>query len=133
MTIDVRKQSEKDMARFKIAKRHVCSRQERPPPRVSAIDLDSLELLESMLLHGRSEGAAIMPIYQTATFGYHGCVGERPSSNFRSDYTRPADNPNHKVNLKSDICSCTKTQPDRIFFFRIQDLCPIPCLPKYNH
>lgn len=45
----------------------------------------------------RSEGAAIVPIYQTATFGYHGCLGSRPTEQFTSNYTRPADNPNHKV------------------------------------
>ena len=45
----------------------------------------------------RSEGAAIMPIYQSATFGHHGFLGSRPEGEFTCYYTRPADNPNHRV------------------------------------
>jgi len=47
----------------------------------------------------RSEGAAVLPIYQTATFGYHGILGGRPQGEYECWYTRPANNPNHMVNV----------------------------------
>lgn len=38
----------------------------------------------------------IVPIFQTATFGHHG-PEPRPADTYNCVYTRPADNPNHKV------------------------------------
>jgi len=57
---------------------------------------------DTLLVHAglpthRSEGAAVLPIYQTATFGYHGILGGRPQGEYECWYTRPANNPNHMV------------------------------------
>ena len=56
--------------------------------------------LDTLAIHGargpRTNGAAVLPVHNSVTYGFSG-----PVKDGKWGYTRPADTPNHQVSLSA--------------------------------
>ncbi len=56
--------------------------------------------LDTLVVHGgrgpRTNGAAVLPVHNSVTYGFSG-----PAKDGKWSYTRPADTPNHLVSISA--------------------------------